>query len=281
MKQIFIIFLIAFSTTAKAQLVNAGFENWATDTAGIHTLDGGWMHMAGTTQNPGPYYFGTWRTDTAGKGNYALKLSRWYNYTCDWIRQVAPVANRPYGVSGVYTYVQTELTGGNVDSALVEIVVTKWNTTTLQPDTIGTGTKMLLAATAFTLFNCPVQYTSTAVPDTAIISIRPMPWGSPHINLSGWGSYLTVDDISFQERSTAVKALTTNKAQVYPNPVANKLYVNTNGKATAHVTDMTGKVLLTTTVDKNSAIDVSRLLPGNYVLTINGVDKQVVKFVKE
>lgn len=280
MKKIFVIMLIVFSTNAKAQLANAGFETWTTDGAGNNILTG-WMHMSGTTQNPGPYYFGTWRADTAAVGAHALRLSRWYNYTCDWIRQKSPVSNRPYGVSGLYTYTQTELDNGNVDSALVEIVLTKWNTTTLKPDTIGKGVKLLTAATAFTAFNCPVTYTLAAVPDTAIVTMRPMPWASAHINMSGWGSYFTVDDISFQERSTAVKALIANKAQVYPNPVANKLYVNTDGKATADITDMTGKVLLTTTVDKNSAIDVSRLHPGNYVLTIDGTDKQVVKFVKE
>lgn len=161
------------------------------------------------------------------------------------------------------------------------MVLTKWNTTTLKPDTVGAGVKMLLAASTFTPFNCPVTYTSADVPDTAIISMRPMPWGSRHWNMTGWSSYFTVDDISFQERSTAVKEPVANKLQLYPNPVANKLYVNTDTKATAHITDMTGKVLLTATVDKHSTIDVSCLLPGNYMLTIDGFNKQVVKFVKE
>ncbi|MBN8672022.1 MAG: T9SS type A sorting domain-containing protein [Chitinophagales bacterium] len=279
MKQIFLITLLALSSSAQAQLVNSGFENW-TMVGSTNRLDG-WMHMVGFSQNPGPNFFGTWRADTAAVGTHALRLSRWYNYTCDWIRQIAPVNARPYGISGLYKYEETELHGGNQDSALVEMVLTKWNATTLKPDTVGTGVKMLLAASTFTPFNCPVTYTSADVPDTAIISMRPMPWGSPHINMTGWGSYLTVDDISFQERSTAVKELTANNLQVYPNPVANKLYVNTDTKATACITDMTGKVLQTTIVDNNSGIDVSRLQPGNYLLTIDGADKQVVKFVKE
>lgn len=280
MKQILFISLLAFSTTAKAQLVNAGFENW-TVVSGTNTLDGGWVHMVGLNPNQGPNFFGTWRVDTAAVGAHALKLSRWYNYTCDWIRQTVPISTRPYGVSGVYKYEQTELHGGNQDSAMVEMVLTKWNTATLQPDTVGIGIKMLVAAGTFTPFNCPVTYTSADIPDTAIISMRPMPWASSHINMTGWGSYFTVDDISFQERSTTVKELTAGKLQVYPNPVADKLYISTGAKATAHITDMTGKVLLTTIVNKNSTIDVSRLLPGNYVLTMDGTDKQVVKFVKE
>lgn len=260
--------------------MNAGFENW-TAASGTNTLDGGWVHMVGLNPNQGPNFFGTWRVDTAAVGAHALKLSRWYNYTCDWIRQTAPVSTRPYGVSGVYKYEQTELTEGNQDSAMVEMVLTKWNTTTLQPDTVGIGVKMLVAAGSFTPFNCPITYTSADIPDTAIVSMRPMPWASSHINLTGWGSYFTVDDISFQERSTAVKELTAGKLQVYPNPVADKLYISTGANATAHITDMTGKVLLTKTVDKNSTIDVSRLLPGNYVLTMDGTDKRVVKFIKE
>ncbi len=279
MKQIFLITLLALSSTVKAQLVNPGFENWTT-VGGTNRLDG-WMHMAGMMPNTSPNFFGTWRADTAAVGAHALRLSRWYNYTCDWIRQIAPVSNRPYGVSGVYKYEQTELYGGNVDSALVEIVLTKWNTSTLQPDTVGVGVKMLLATSTFTPFNCPVNYTSATVPDTAIISLRPMPWGSPYINMTGWGSYFTVDDISFQERSTAVMHVATNTVQVYPNPVANKLYIKTDGKATASITDITGKVLINAVVDRTGTIDVSRLLPGNYVLTIQGTEKRVVKFVKE
>lgn len=280
MKQILFITFLVFSTTAKAQLVNAGFENW-TAAFGTNTLDGGWVHMVGLSPNPGPNFFGTWRVDTAAVGAHALKLSRWYNYTCDWIRQTAPVSTRPYGVSGVYKYEETELHGGNQDSAMIEMVLTKWNTTTLQPDTVGIGVKMLVAAGSFTPFNCPVTYTSADIPDTAIVSMRPMPWASAHINMTGWGSYFTVDDISFQERSTVVKELTAGIIQVCPNPVADKLYVNTDSKATAHITDMTGKVLLTKTVDKNSTIDVSSLLPGNYLLMIQSKEMRVVKFVKE
>lgn len=279
MKQIFLITLLALSSSAQAQLVNPGFENWTT-VGGTNRLDG-WMHMVGFNQNPGPNFFGTWRADTAAVGTHALRLSRWYYYTCDWVRQVTPVNTRLYGISGLYKYEETELHGGNQDSALVEMVLTKWNTTTLKPDTVGMGVKMLLAANAFTSFNCPITYTSADVPDTAIISLRPMPWASSHINIAGLGSYLTVDDISFQERSTAVKELTANNLQVYPNPVANKLYVNIDTKATASITDITGKVLLITTVDKNSVIDVSRLLPGIYILTIDRANKQVVKFIKE
>ncbi len=79
-----------------------------------------------------------------------------------------------------------------------------------------------------------------------------------------------------------------SKLEVYPNPAVNSLMVYHNKAAVgtvAKVLSLEGKVIATYPLQSGattSTIDVSRLLPGNYIITVeNGNDKQVSKFVKQ
>ncbi len=267
-----------------AQVADLSFENWYTDSLGHNVLTN-WTHYAGSGPSPNNSFFGTWRSDTAAQGAHALKLSRWYNYTCDWAQQVAPVSNRPWGVSGYYKYEENILIQNNIDSALVEMVLTKWNTTTMQRDTIGFGSKLLLGSVGFSIFNCPVTYIAAGIPDTVTINIRPMPWSSSYINMAGWGSYLTIDDLSFAERSTSgIKLVTEDGLFIYPNPVKDKLHIHMAGETSFAITDITGKRLLQSKLGKgDNSIDVSRFAAGSYLLILNDKEysKTSTKFVKE
>ncbi len=269
---------------ASAQLTDAGFENWQTDTLGKNHLVS-WKHYAGPTTAPNDYYFGTWRTDTVKAGSYALKLSRWYNNTCDWVQQVAAINSRPAALKGYYTYTDNELVGGDLDSALVEIVLTKWNLATAQQDTVGFGSAYLGRAAEYTLFNCPVTYYTAAMPDSVTANIRPMPWSSPSMNMTGWGSYLSIDALSL-ETATAIADVNTVEVDIFPNPAT--IYLNLQLKVAdaynIEVLDITGRVQINKNI--NAAIhmlDISKLPSGNYALRISKQDKRIATsvFVKK
>ena len=64
----------------------------------------------------------------------------------------------------------------------------------------------------------------------------------------------------------------------YPNPVRNILNIHTSGKAFLSLTDQSGKITLTTTIDGNGLIDVSKFPAGVYFLKnhATGVTKTVI-----
>lgn len=65
---------------------------------------------------------------------------------------------------------------------------------------------------------------------------------------------------------------------VYPNPVQNVVNIRINGKATLTLTDLSGKILLTKTLEGNGEINVSHLSAGLYYLKNNstGETKKVI-----
>lgn len=77
-------FLILTLQTS-AQIVNADFEDWYTDTIGKERLIG-WEHLI-KYNGANVSMFGTWKDIHSEHNTYALQLSRWYNYTWDIVRQ--------------------------------------------------------------------------------------------------------------------------------------------------------------------------------------------------
>jgi len=65
---------------------------------------------------------------------------------------------------------------------------------------------------------------------------------------------------------------------VYPNPARDILHVQTNGKAILSLTDQSGKILLTKTIEGNGVIDIAGIPAGLYYLKNNttGVTQKVI-----
>src|SRR5437016_5380597 len=130
--------LIAILATAQAS--NLDFENWYTDSLGKNRLYN-WENFAGGGTAPNNSLIGTWMSTDAEHGVYALKLSRWYSYTYDWVRQRTPNSLRYVGVNGYYKYIDTRLGSvpGDFDTAMVQVFLTKWNIAAAHQDTVGSG----------------------------------------------------------------------------------------------------------------------------------------------
>jgi polyhydroxybutyrate depolymerase len=71
-----------------------------------------------------------------------------------------------------------------------------------------------------------------------------------------------------------------NNVKVYPNPVTEKLFVESVSEIKLKVTDLLGKVIIAEST--TNTIDVSGLTVGIYFLNItNGTEQNVVKFIKD
>lgn len=107
-----------------------------------------------------------------------------------------PYTGRPVSFKGYYKYFPV-----SGDSALIEVLLTKYNTSLHKRDTIAI-TKNIITNTvsSYTLFDYPLTYHSTANPDTAVILLVSSA-GINFQNLQGCtgqiGSIMFVDEISF------------------------------------------------------------------------------------
>ena len=104
--------------------------------------------------------------------------------------------------------------------------------------------------------------------------------------------YLFTSDIKSKSfkirfRGTGDNTLSINKKEknnfdVYPNPVSERLYINTSSSLLAEVVDFTGKVISKSQIFGEGSIDVSALKRGVYFLRMNfGGNSQITKFIVE
>jgi hypothetical protein len=68
-------------------------------------------------------------------------------------------------------------------------------------------------------------------------------------------------------------ALKNNQFSVYPNPARDILYVRTQGDASFSLLDQSGKILLTTNINKAGKIEVSKFSAGEYYLKNNNANE--------
>ena len=69
---------------------------------------------------------------------------------------------------------------------------------------------------------------------------------------------------------------------IYPNPTKDKLYIkgSFDQPLKVSVSDIAGKVILTTTIHLEESLDVSTLNSGMYMLNVDGTNKSF-KFIKQ
>lgn len=263
-------FLFVFATRASAQLRNADFEDWS-DTSQKPTLVA-WQHMTGTldSNDTTAFRFGTYRTDTAEHGTYALKLSRWYSYTMDWVREIVPVTTRPTTIRGYYSYVDNVLTGPHLDTASIHVSATRWNTGTNDRDTVGYVEIDLGPSAEFAPFSGTVHYSSAAMPDSINVSIAPSCFRAQGVAPNGWGSYLTVDNLSF-DAAESVASHGIDGFAVYPNPAQDQITLQSGGHSATprwiDLYDPLGRNVLHELMNPGTTtLDVQRLPTGYYTL---------------
>lgn len=291
MKQMFLLLLLCISHRVHAQIANADFEDWYTDTSGQVRLQS-WEHMDGG-DDPIPYtpFYGTWQESSSQHGAKALKMSRWYNYTWDAVRQKAPVNYRPAALTGYYKYTDNNLINGTVrskDTALLDVYLTSWNAALQRRDTIGRGTEQFTASSQFMPFSCPLVYASAGVPDSLVLRFMPTKFkagsGSGICADSGLCSFLTIDNLSLVQ-STAIAGERGKQPRVFPNPATDVLIVDLGGMGTSAITitDAVGKRVSAIPVAASGRVQLNiyALSEGFYFLHIAGEQGvSTVPFIK-
>lgn len=227
-----------------AQLANPDFESWFDDNG--QTKLTGWEHLVKNDLN-NVSLAGTWQTNNSQHNSYALILSRWYNYTWDVVRQKQSITGNPTALTGYYQYTENELTGGSnpLDTALVEVFLTRWNIPLQQQDTIGYGRKELGYSGGYSPFSCDISYLQVQQPDSILIRIEPSKWAgvSGYCADSNYCSFLTIDNLSLVD-ATSVPSIGSTSISIYPNPVTDILTID-NGRQQFDVSvrDITGRLV--------------------------------------
>ena len=155
--ELFLYPMILLTLCSKAQPgITFDFENWNTN-----------QSLPGWTLSP----FGAEKTDTAFLGNHAIRVWNWYYYSKGYFyndtdNNYLPVSNSfpfhrgqaitfaPVSVSGYYRYLAGDNNGSN-DSAWIRITLTKFNSQTMQSDSIGSGIIKLGFSSQYIPFQFP------------------------------------------------------------------------------------------------------------------------------
>lgn len=258
-----------------AQLLNNDFETWTGVAGGYSPTH--WLLYANDLPHSGP--MDGWRSLDAHTGNYALQLNVWYFYTDTRAVQKAPVTYRPVSLSGWYKYTDNIIKNQTTnlitdDTANATVYLTKWNTTTSSADTIGYGKIELLGSNRYLQFNCPINYSSSATPDTVVVILDPSLMRNNlhnYFSEAGYSSYLKIDDLSLLNSASANNLSDEKQIILWPNPANNYLdvYLPWLIPTQAALIDISGRVVYQTLLSNPyNRIQLEGLIAGTYILQI-------------
>ena len=278
--------LICFSGNFQAQheILNGSFES------GTDSIPDNW-----TLDN-----FGSARTTSfAFGGNYSMSVWNWYYYAVgmtvngnvsNWsspqIEGGTPFIYKPVVIEGLYHYDTTGTFSDN-DSAVVEVLLKKYNTTTQSIDSVGYG-KVHLPATDlsqdWTAFEVHVNDLMPGVnPDSIVIMLKSSIDGFCDASLSGNCLYFYVDEIyAAMPLGDKIPIYNQNTA-VWPNPMSDVLNFNIPDHEIAkiEIINLNGQVVKRQTITNLETINVESLKSGAYLVSIeqNG-KKEFHKLIK-
>jgi len=279
-----ILILLIGSAMAQTQIPEGGFNNWTPNSTNVYFEPAGdWW----TTLNPlatlgGPVT--VYATTDAHSGEYAAQLETilWgdllisgllvsgnFILTEPYIENGKPFTDTPSKFKGWYKY-----TPVNGDSAGVAAILTKYNVSAGQQDTVATAiTAITEGVQAYTQFEIDFDYLIPDVdPDTIIIVFTSSGDGG---NFQGQvGSTLTIDDISLEYPSGLLESLLPEfSVKVFPTPAAEQVSFNFDTsqakKLLCDVYALDGRLIQSFSPDgKEHRIDVSTWPQGRYILQV-------------
>jgi hypothetical protein len=223
-----VLFLLIGTTLlnkATAQnLSNADFEQ--TDSTGTHPLFEDWSGDI----------LGSGISTQAHSGTYSINVWNWYyysrgyamngadNFYLDAYKSGTPYSQKATRLNGFYYY-DTTGTDSEDDSALVAVLLKKYNTSTQSIDTIGYGRTYLPhhapGDLTFASFEVIIEDIQPGMqPDSIVILLQSSKDGSIcNVSGSGYCLYFSVDALSL-ETPLGITDVNENKIkpQIYPNP---------------------------------------------------------------
>ncbi len=215
---------------ARAQEINGGFEQWRVVVNG-HQIPVGWSG----------YGFACGRAEQARSGASAVTIWNWYTHAQGVLmlggpqedhglafpfeQTGIPISFKPARLAGYYRYLVGELTSGPTDSAVVVVVLKKYNYTKRAADTVGLAMQYLMAAGEYTPFTVDITDMAPGVtPDSIAISFLSSTAARCADNTC---CYLSLDDLKLSAPSGVWYGLdrSLQDARVYPNPTSGNLRI--------------------------------------------------------
>lgn len=277
-----------------AQLQNLDFEDWQTDTQLNYWQCG--VIFGENDSFSEHFYFGN--NADAHHNNYALTLGMWYFYVKDAAIQRAPINYLPEKLRGYYKYTENLLEKEGeyvVDTAQVNVFLTKWDPAISQRDTIGIGElKLGEEQLNYQLFEVAIEYDDiTQEPDSIAVILDPSlinrkgsiiggvgsGWQAD-ISGDGSSSFFTIDYLSLEGNVLTNTSYEKSQIVMYPNPSSEEIFISTYSGEIA-IYDILGKKVLAKTITENQAINIATLSKGVYFLKLAGQNSIVRKFIKK
>jgi len=174
-----------------------------------------------------------------------------------------PFSKRPSLLSGYYKYSTSGL-----DSCIMSIFLTKFNQDTKVSDTLGIGLFTSSNQSEWTLFEAPINYSSSEDPDSMNIVIL-----SSDTSIFDAGSTLYVDNIFLDITSNVSPVILENEIIIFPNPAQEILTINLKSynfeSVNYSLINATGQIILYSKFhSQEELIDISKLDPGMYFVKI-------------
>ena len=267
-----VIGLLLIPTFSFCQIPNHSFESW-TD-----SVPDNWI----TNSSP-PSLLPVLPSTDAHTGNFSLQCQIVDDSGFPFGPYIQP-ASGSYGFpyndndSILYGFYKSNLIGSNL--GLVEVIVYD---SLLLP--IGAGISFLSSSTNFTEFTVPIIYLPGAIASEMTIIIQMSDTDSTSI--FNVGSYFLIDDLSFTHTSSVnIQTPDENYYSVSPNPATDFMTIHADlsmrRKQYYAIYDVTGKKILSDHLiaindDSTSAIDVSSLPTGNYLMVITDGENSATK----
>ena len=278
-KQLYIAILSVFiSIINYAQIPNTGFEAW-TNIGSYQTPDN-WDNLNQMTNNSGIYtcikgtpgYSGTSylflsSKTIAGKGIVpGIAVCGILDTVTYKPKSGFPFYNRPQYLSSYVQYMPAD----PADSSNIKVLLTKWNSSLLQRDTVAFGASYFNAM-AHSWFNngTYLNYMNGENPDSAIIVI------SSSSSVPKNGSYIYVDNLQFVGNVVGISENNSkeNNITIFPNPSNGEInidfYIEPDKASTIMIYDLNGKLIHEVTeLSKSNSINVSQWSKGIYTIQI-------------
>lgn len=277
--------IIGLLAPATAQVPNGGFENWIT--VGAYQDPSQWITFNALTSLGGGEPSCAQGTPGA-VGNYYATVTTRNTTSFGLLPGIISVGDATTGSTGfAYSSRPAAMTGQwqygiqPGDSALVAVQLSKWNTATQTEDIIGIGALEIAGTlTGWNALNVPINYVSSANPDSAFIVIASSTGSAVE------GSFVKIDALGFGGTAAGINEMEQAVAlRVYPSPVSDQLTISAEEPiAEILIMDMTGRTVLRQEVNSGTVtLNVADYQSGRYLLRSRMADGKLMvrSFVKD
>ena len=209
---------LVFLSHSFSQIGNGDFELWEdsleisqSETSIIDSAAQGvpleWYNI---NAHQNPTSIGFYRTTDAANGQYAAVINTWYVYVKSFLAKSDSIDIRPDFIAGYYKYLPGLILPGDIDSAIVSIVVYD-----AFGDTIGTSLNYLDTISTYTSFKFPIEYINNHEGAYYDLLFTSTTTNCPGFN--GQCGYLFLDGITF-DYFTNSEEIKKSEIQIFPNP---------------------------------------------------------------